>query len=93
MFIVLYQRNDGDTPRLGMAIGKKNCPRATGRNRLKRVVRESFRLNQKKIGAVDVVVLNQPAAANAGNKTLFDSLEKHWQNCQTVLIGEIRENG
>ena len=93
MFIVLYQRNDGDTPRLGMAISKKKCPRATARNRLKRVIRESFRLNQEKINVADVVVLNRPAATNADNKTLFDSLENHWQNCQTVLNGEIEKNG
>jgi hypothetical protein len=27
---------------------------------------------------VDLVVLNQPAAATASNKSLFESLETHW---------------
>lgn len=79
MFTVLYRPNGGDQPRLGLAIGKKHCRLATARNRLKRVIRESFRQNRKIIGGLDIVVLNQPAAARAGNDVLSDSLERHWQ--------------
>jgi ribonuclease P protein component len=33
-----------DTPsKLGLVVGKKNIPKAVGRNRFKRIVRESFR--------------------------------------------------
>jgi len=42
-FIVLSRSNDTDIARLGQAISKKNCRFASGRNRIKRVVRESFR--------------------------------------------------
>ena len=64
-----------------MAIGKRNCRLATGRNRLKRIVRESFRQHRAIIGGYDVVVLNQPAATQATNRALFDSLERHWGRC------------
>lgn len=78
MFTVLYRPNNSDEPRLGLAIGKKNCRLSTSRNRLKRVVREAFRQRRQHMGGIDVIVLNQPAAATASNKALFESLESHW---------------
>ena len=84
MFTVLYRPNGKNAPRLGLAIGKKNCRRATGRNRLKRVIRESFRRHKATLGGLDVVVLNQPAATDAPNKALFDSLARHWKRCGTA---------
>jgi ribonuclease P protein component len=88
MFTVLYRPNGSDEPRLGLAIGKRNCRLASGRNRLKRIVRESFRLNRGTIGGQDLVVLNKRDAANASNRTLFDSLERHWRR-----IGQEQGNG
>lgn len=82
MFTVLYRDNNLSEPRLGLAIGKKNCRLAANRNRLKRIIRESFRVHRERLPAIDIVVLNQPAAARANNKTLFVSLETHWQRCR-----------
>ena len=79
MFTVLYRPNGSDQPRLGLAISKKNCRLASGRNRLKRIARESFRHNREKIGGLDLVVLNQRDAADAGNQALFASLDRHWR--------------
>jgi ribonuclease P protein component len=84
MFTVLYRPNGKNGPRLGLAIGKKNCRRASGRNRLKRVIRESFRHHKATLGGLDVVVLNQPAATDAPNQALFESLARHWQRCGTA---------
>ena len=82
LFTVLCRPNDSDVARLGLAISRKHCRRAVGRNRIKRVVRESFRAAQSALAGIDVVVINQPAAATADNETLFASLEKHWQACR-----------
>ena len=84
MFTVLYRENGAQEARLGLAISKKNCRLAVGRNRLKRVARESFRHHRAALKGLDIVVLNQPAAMRASNKALFDSLHKHWQK---MLIG------
>jgi ribonuclease P protein component len=88
MFTVLYRPNGSDQPRLGLAIAKKHCRLATGRNRLKRIVRESFRQNRGTIGGLDIVVLNQAAAAGAGNDELGASLARHWRR-----IGQHNANG
>jgi ribonuclease P protein component len=80
-FTVLCRSNDAGVARLGLAISKKNCRAATGRNRLKRIVRESFRKNQALLEGLDVVVINQPGARNSSNRQIFDSLHGHWQRC------------
>ena len=81
MFTVLYRPNGNSEPRLGLAISKKQCRLATARNRLKRIVRESFRQSRETLGGVDVVVMAQRSAATAPNRELFDSLERHWRRC------------
>ena len=42
-FKVLGRRNEGDCSRLGMAVSRQVDRHAVGRNRIKRVIRESFR--------------------------------------------------
>jgi ribonuclease P protein component len=81
-FTVLSRDNDMELARLGQAISKKNCRFATDRNRIKRVVRESFRQHQATLAGLDVIVINQPAARAAGNQQLFNSLTGHWERCQ-----------
>jgi len=80
-FTVLCRSNDKGIARLGLAISKKNCKEAAGRNRLKRLTRESFRCSQEQLKGLDVVVINQPGARNSSNREIFDSLHGHWQRC------------
>ncbi|MCH8101435.1 MAG: ribonuclease P protein component, partial [Proteobacteria bacterium] len=82
LFTVLYRCGEHDGARLGLAVSKKNCRLAVGRNRIKRIVRESFRQHQHALRNLDVVVLNKPKTHEATNKALFESLENHWQRCQ-----------
>ena len=79
LFTALCRHNDNNTPRLGLAIAKKHCRRATARNRIKRIVRESFRQHQALLAGLDIIVMNQPAAKAASNQELSASLETHWQ--------------
>ncbi|MBU2676479.1 MAG: ribonuclease P protein component [Gammaproteobacteria bacterium] len=82
LFTVLCRQNEEGAARLGMAISKKHCRRATKRNRIKRIIRESFRQHQEPLAGLDIVVINQPAAASADNRRMFASLETHWRRCQ-----------
>lgn len=66
----------GHQARLGLAIAKKQLPRAVDRNRIKRVVRESFRLLQMQ--EHDFVVLARRDTVTATNAQLFLSLKHHW---------------
>lgn len=80
MFTVLTTDNQGHVARLGLAISKKHCRLASSRNRLKRIVRESFRHHLAELDGMDIVVLNQPGTHAADNRALFDSLAAHWRN-------------
>ena len=86
MFTVLYRESDGGAARLGLAISKKHCKLATRRNRLKRLIRESFRRNRPRLAGLDIVVINHPAAGGATNDAIAASLEKHWQRCSRVNV-------
>ncbi len=87
LFTVLSRENRSKSARLGLAISKKNCRLAVQRNRLKRIVRESFRSHKDTLGGVDFVVMCQTAASQARNKELFDSLAEHWQRSQAAGTG------
>jgi ribonuclease P protein component len=65
-------------PRLGLAISKKNAKRAVDRNRIKRLIRESFRQNQYNLPAIDLVVMAKPVTKSAENQQIFHSLDQHW---------------
>ena len=65
--------------RLGLAISKKRAKRAVDRNRIKRVIRESFRANVKTISGFDIVVMNRDAAVSSSSADLSDSLYRLWQ--------------
>lgn len=78
----MARTNDLTQHRLGMAVSRKVCAKAVGRNRIKRVIRENFRCNM--LGgmtgkALDIVVLPTARAVNQSNRTLDESLLNHWQ--------------
>lgn len=72
--------NQGLNPRLGLAIATRVFGSAVARNRIKRLTRESFRLAQHELPAVDVMVSARDAARSALPKELRASLEKHWKS-------------
>jgi ribonuclease P protein component len=67
-------------PRLGLSIATRTFGSAVARNRIKRLTRESFRLNQHSLPPVDVTVSAREAARNANSSDLRASLDKHWQS-------------
>lgn len=84
LFTVLYRQQAAAPARLGLAISKKNCRLAVARNRLKRIIRESFRQHLGELHGIDVVVLNKSDTHQAVNKVLFDSLARHWRQCKNT---------
>jgi ribonuclease P protein component len=94
-FKVLARPNDGSSSRLGLAVSRKVDRRATGRNRIKRVARESFRRELNRPGqlALDHVVLPRPHCDSISNRQLFESLQGHWRRLQQKAIQKQANKG
>jgi ribonuclease P protein component len=75
-FIILYCKNDSGHARLGLAISKKMVSKAHDRNRLKRIVRETFRTTN--LPEIDIVVLAKRGVATIPNSILIPNLHKSW---------------
>ncbi|HVR81805.1 MAG TPA: ribonuclease P protein component [Luteimonas sp.] len=61
----LHWCDDGQPPRLGLAVSRKVDPNAVGRNRIKRALREQFRALRPLIASGSYVVVARQAAAVA----------------------------
>ena len=79
-FRVLARPNGLAHARLGMAVSRKIDTRAVVRNRIKRIIRESFRAHycNRRSTAADILVFPRPGAAALSNQGLFASLAGHW---------------
>jgi ribonuclease P protein component len=93
-FKILGRPNGLERSRLGMAVSRKVDKRAVGRNRIKRLVRESFRKarvllhspDQLQKPGIDVVVLPRTVCATISSRQLSESLDAHWSRlAQRVL--------
>jgi ribonuclease P protein component len=78
-FTVIALRNDKGAPRLGLAVAVRAAGGAVGRNRVRRIIRESFRLHQGALPALDLVVSCRPQARAAEALVLRASLAALWQ--------------
>jgi len=61
------ERRAAGKPRLGILVSRKHAAAAVQRNRIKRCIREAFRLEQEKLGPLDVLVrppYGRPASAD-----------------------------
>ena len=76
---VLAASNSLDMPRLGLVIGKRVAPRAVDRNRVRRLVRESFRLHAAMLPALDVVVMQKQRAIPGQPTLVSELLENVWR--------------
>ena len=78
-FAVTVSSNDKHGARLGMAVAVRTAGNAVERNRIRRIVRESFRLHQHALPSVDLVVSARPKARGAPGAELHASLATLWK--------------
>lgn len=84
-FLLVVSRNNLEHPRLGLGISKKKVNTAVARNRIKRVIRESYRQHWQQFDGTDIVVIAKQGAAELDKKTIRDQIEQLWQALKTYL--------
>lgn len=77
-FLILATSNNLGRSRLGLIFSKRNLKHAVQRNRVKRLVRESFR-HRSDLGSLDIVVLGRQNLATQDNQALHRALDHLWR--------------
>jgi ribonuclease P protein component len=83
-FLLLARPNSLDHPRLGQILAKKNLRRAVDRNRIRRLTRESFRLNQQNMPHMDIVLLTQKGLSDLSSEEYAEQLALAWKRLEKL---------
>ena len=67
-------------------LAKKHIKLAVQRNRIKRIVRESFRLQQAKFDSYDYVVMARPSAIDLTDQQLRCVIDKLWFKLRPAYV-------
>jgi len=73
-FTFYLERRAEGRPRLGILVSRRHSPMAVRRNALKRSVREAFRLEQERLGSVDILV--RPPYGALPGKQMIENLRE-----------------
>ena len=75
--LLVHYNNESKSSKLGLVVSKKVHKTAVQRNRIKRVIRESFR-TKKQLKLADYVVLAKPGSATFSNADLRVYIDELW---------------
>lgn len=78
-FTCLAKKQPSSCPRLGIIVAKKNVRLAVSRNRIKRLLRESFRTHKHDIPSYDIVMLAKHSSNQADAEKLSKELQYVWR--------------
>ena len=84
-FLFLAKVSEQPHSRLGIVVAKKKVRRAHERNRIKRLTRESFRLNQHNMDDIDIVVMPKQGIESVSNAELFQQLQFAWSKLHRLV--------
>lgn len=76
--LILFKPNRLTHARLGLVVGKRVAKHAVDRNRIKRVIRESFRLKQHQLKAYDIIVIARQPCEKLSKSDLRKGIDKLW---------------
>lgn len=91
-FTLLVRVNEESHARMGLAIAKKAVKRAVDRNRIKRIIRESFRHMQYDLPNIDVVIMCRPSAVPLKKEEIRQQFDKQWSYINRKLKGNLSKS-
>jgi ribonuclease P protein component len=87
-FSVRYRQNELGHARLGLAVSKRVSKRAVERNRIKRLLRESFRRVRSQLPPLDLMVMAREQAAGVPGPELLAELDALWRRIPPLKRGD-----
>ena len=79
LFQTRYRLTERGTARLGMAVSRRVSKSAVVRNRIRRTIRESFRLQRGRLPESDILLIARHEAAASTRSALRSDLQTIWQ--------------
>jgi len=83
-FQLRWIESPSNVARLGLAVSRKVSKRAVERNRIKRIIRESFRAEREALPSLDILVIARTSAAASANPPLHADLQHAWQKLKAL---------
>ncbi len=93
MFTVFYVKNKTNACRLGVSLPKKIIAKATTRNRIKRLIKNSFSLFFQEATGIDVVVRAKKEPQPGTNDKMLQGLGQHWKTIMNQHNKKKKTNG
>ncbi|WP_367674873.1 ribonuclease P protein component [Buchnera aphidicola] len=77
--VFFFRKSHISHSRIGIIISKKNIKKSNERNRIKRLVRETFRISQNRLIPMDYIVIVKKESMNLNNSKLMELLKQLWK--------------
>jgi len=78
-FTILSRENNVGQARLGLVVAKRRANRSVDRNIIKRIIRESFRLNKASLPKYDFIVILKRPIKTIKRANLRQQMETLWK--------------
>ncbi len=85
-FLAEFSPNDQPTCRLGQAVSRRVSKRAVDRNRIKRLVRESYRHVRSELPCVDILMIARSSAVKTPSSDLREDLAILWKKLASLKV-------
>ena len=83
--LALFKPNQRPQGRIGLVIAKRVAKTAVSRNRIKRVLRESFRQNQEQLKGLDIIIIARQQCDTLDKTKLRRGIDLLWENLRKHL--------
>lgn len=83
--LALFKPNQKPYARLGLVVGKRVANTAVARNKIKRIIRESFRLKQDMLKGVDIIVIARQQCDTLDKIKLREGIDRLWEQLRNFI--------
>lgn len=84
--LLLCTSNQKTHARIGIIVGKRAVNTAVARNQIRRIVRDSFRTQQKKLAGLDIVIIARQCCGTLSKAKLRKGIDDLWEKLLTQQL-------